>query len=252
LTTKILHTGLKIKALKLVCLILLLSWVESFAAEDTVKDSLMFATQDDGDQVSYMLTTNHANTVKYAFIVMPGGVGLLKPEQRGDTVWFMAGGNFLIRSRNLFVDQETIVAATDATKSTARMLAIVNDLSKRYPNVSIYITGTSRSTYSTMSLAKSLDGKVAGFIHTSSMGMISGFDTRKLKSRQLLVHHQEDGCLLTPYQAALSNHEDYGTNLITLNGGLATGNPCEAAGFHGYNGIEQETVDKIKDWVKSN
>ena len=103
-----------------------------------------------------------------------------------------------------------------------------------------------------MQLAEKLDGKVAGFIHTSSMDGISRFDTRKLISRQLIVHHKNDGCRLTPYSAAASNQGDYGTMLITMEGGITEGNPCEAFGYHGYNGIEQETVNKIKSWIKVN
>ena len=42
---------------------------------------------------------------------------------------------------------------------------------------------------------------------------------------------------------------DYGTELIEMEGGKSTGDDCEAFAYHGYNGIEAETVDKIKAWI---
>ena len=34
-----------------------------------------------------------------------------------------------------------------------------------------------------------------------------------------------------------------------MSGGTSTGNDCEALAYHGYNGIEQQTVDRIKAWI---
>jgi hypothetical protein len=34
-----------------------------------------------------------------------------------------------------------------------------------------------------------------------------------------------------------------------MEGGIAVGDPCEAFAYHGYNGIERETVDAIKKWI---
>lgn len=220
-------------------------------ADEPGKDQLVVTAHDaNGEAIPYMLTSKQPATVKYALIVMPGGAGNLRPELRDGKVSFSAAGNFLIRSRALFADSETVVVSTDATTSPERMNAIIADLSNRYADASIYIVGTSRSTTSTMTLAEKLDGKVAGFIHTSSMNEIAGFDTRHLKSRQLLVHHKDDGCRVTTYNAAQSNHDRYGTLLITMEGGTTSGNPCEAFGYHGYNGIEGETVAKMKAWIR--
>lgn len=220
-------------------------------AEELVNDKLILtAHYDNGEVIPYMLTSNQSTTVKYALIVMPGGAGNLNPEIRDGKVSFSAAGNFLIRSRALFVDDETVVISTDATSSPERMIAIIADISNRYAAPKIYIIGTSRSTASTMKLAEKIDGKAAGFIHTSSMNEISSFDTRNSKSRQLIVHHKEDGCRVTRYDASRSNHEHYGTTLITMEGGRTIGNPCEGLGYHGFNGIEGDTVEKIKAWIK--
>ena len=203
-----------------------------------------------GESVPYILTTG-PTPVKFVAILMPGGVGRLEPHMESGQLQFLSTSNFLIRSRGLFADNEFAAASTDATYSAERMQAIVDDIHMRFAEAEIYIVGTSRSTYATMRLAEPLDGKVAGFIHTSSMDGIASFDTRNFKSRHLLVSHKDDSCRVTHPASAESAHEKYGTSLIVMEGGITTGDPCEAAAHHGYNGIENETVERIKAWIRN-
>jgi hypothetical protein len=162
---------------------------------------------------------------------------------------FSGDSNFLIRSREKFAGPQFVVASTDATSTPGRILAIARDLQKRYGQIAIYVIGTSKSTEATMALARPLDGLVAGFVHTSSMSAISSFDTRGLTSRQLIVLNKKDACRVTSPSAAIANHNKYGTALIEMDGGKSTGPDCEAFAYHGYNGIEAETVAKIEDWI---
>lgn len=203
----------------------------------------------DGEPIPYLLTVNTSKP-KLAFVIMPGGSGdmHLRLDSSGK-VSFDFDGNFLIRSRSIFASNDSAVIATDSSDDPDRMLGIIQDIQRRYGNIPIYIVGTSRSTLATMRLANRLEAKVAGFIHTSSMSQIDWFDTRDLKSRQLIVHHINDGCRLTPYRSAKSSSESYGTQLITMEGGQTSGDPCQAFGYHGYNGIEEETVTQIRNWV---
>jgi hypothetical protein len=100
-----------------------------------------------------------------------------------------------------------------------------------------------------MALAGYLSDKIAGVIHTSSLNKIYGFDARKYKNRQLVVHHQADACQVTLFGSAKASHERYGNELIVMEGGISVGDPCEAFAHHGYNGIERQTVDAIKKWI---
>ena len=130
-------------------------------------------------------------------------------------------------------------------------MAIVRDLKSRYGNVAVYVVGTSRSTEATMALARPLDGKVAGFVHSSSMNAISSFDPRGLRSRNLIVLHKKDACTVTKPSNGVASHKSYGTELIEMDGGRSKGDDCEAYAYHGYNGIERETVEKIKQWISA-
>jgi len=213
-------------------------------------DELASGKMADGTSVAYVLTTSGSQKPTYAVILMPGGRGIMSPRvDNNGKLTFSMGGNFLIRSRALFAEGPFVAASTDATSTPDRILAIVADLQRRYPGVKVYVVGTSRSTEATMALARPLDGKVAGFVHSSSMNPISSFDPRGLKSRNLIVLHKRDACTVTKPSNGVASNKSYGTELIEMDGGKSTGDDCEAYAHHGYNGIERETVDKIKQWI---
>jgi hypothetical protein len=201
--------------------------------------------------VAYILTSQNQSP-QYVLILMPGGAGTLNPHINNDgKLQFDFAGNFLIRSRNRFCDTQFSTASTNSTESPERIEALINDLQKRFPKAQICMVGTSRGTYSTMGLAEKFDGKINCIIHTASMNQIARFDTRKFKSRHLMVHHKNDPCHLTTYASTQSNHERYKTPLITMEGGSSTGDSCQAFSYHGFNGIEQQTIDQIKAWIRN-
>ena len=214
-------------------------------ALDEVARSAPFA---DGKSINYILTTSDEKP-RYAAILMPGGAGTLNPRMENGKLVMAFGGNFLIRSRELFATGPFVAASTDATTTPDRIMAIVRDLERRYGKTAVYVIGTSRSTESTMALAKPLDGQVAGFVHSSSMNAISSFDTRPFKSRHLIVIHNRDACRATKPSAGVAASRTSGAELIAMDGGKSTGDDCEAYAHHGYYGIEKETVDKIKAWI---
>jgi hypothetical protein len=229
---------------------LVLCLVCSQHAGATATDELVSsARHPDGSTVPYVLTLDQPDPA-FIVILMPGGVGVVAPEMKDGKLVMRGKGNFLIRSRALFAGQGFAAVSTDATSSPERMTAILEDLGRRFPKAAVYIIGTSRSTYSTMRLAEIMDGRVAGFVHTSSMNPIAVFDPRGLKSRNLIVHHRNDTCRVTGYASAVSAHERYGAELITIEGGISEGDTCEALAHHGYNGVEKETVERIKAWIR--
>jgi len=229
------------------CAILLL--IGCAAAPALARDELVTSTRSaSGEPVAYILTSK-PGTPAYAVILMPGGQGRVNPRMENGKLVFAGGGNFLIRSRELFADGRFVAVSTDASSTPERILTIMRDLEGRHGKIPIYLIGTSRSTEVTMALAKPLDGIAAGFVHTSSMNGIAGLDPSGLKSRHLIVLHAMDACRVTSPSAGMASHRKYGTELIEMSGGTSTGDDCEAYAHHGYNGIEQQTVDKIKAWI---
>ena len=229
--------------------LMILSALVALTAPARAADELVTSARTaDGETVPYILTTK-PGTPAYAVILMPGGRGVVNPRMMDGKLVFTGFGNFLIRSRELFADGRFVAVSTDATTSPDRILAIVRDLEARYGKLAVYVVGTSRSTEATMALARTLDGKVAGFIHSSSVNGIAGFDPRGLKSRNLIVLHVRDACRVTSPSSGVASHRKYGTDLIEMDGGKSTGEDCEAYAYHGYNGIEAATVDRIKAWI---
>lgn len=215
-------------------------------AEEMLITSAHYAS---GEPVPYIL--NHKNPApKYVLILFPGGTGVVNPRMEDGKLVYGFKGNFLLRARKFFVDEEFVTVTSNSTESKERIQALLDDIKIRYPAAQVYLIGTSRGTISTMALAPYLEDKIAGEIHSSSMNQIYFFDARKYKNRHLVVHHKNDSCRVTPFSSAESSHTRYGNEFIAMEGGISTGDACEAFAYHGYNGIEEETVAAIKKWIR--
>jgi hypothetical protein len=217
----------------------------SHAAEELIAS----ATHPNGEVVPYVLNSE-SPAPRYVIILFPGGSGIMDPRIVDGRLQYGFRGNFLIRVRPLIVDNEFATVSTNTTRSPERMQALLDDLKRRFPAAQIYLMGTSNGSDATMRLATYLSERIAGVIHTSSPPAIRDFDGRQYKNRQLIVHHRYDDCRYTPFSAARISHERFGTELIAMEGGVRSGDPCEPYGHHGFNGIERETITAIKNWVR--
>jgi hypothetical protein len=207
------------------------------------------ARQADGETVPYVLNTGHA-VPRYVLILFPGGSGRVEPRMHDGELVYGFKGNFLMRARQYLVDAEFATVATNTTENPERVQAVLDDLARRFPAASVYLMGTSNGTTATMALSGYLSQRIAGVIHTASMSELYGFDSRKYRNRHLIVHHRNDTCRFTPFFAAEAAHRRFGTDLIAMQGGISVGDACEAFSHHGFNGIERETAEAIKNWVK--
>jgi len=221
------------------------------AGAGTAADELITTAKTvDGEVVPYVLNAVNAQP-KFVVMLFPGGNGQMNPHLDNGRVAYGLSGNFVIRGREFIVDDEFATVATNSTSDEPRVQALIDDIKRRYPNAQIFLMGTSRGTIATVKLAPFLADKIAGVIHTSSMGSsIYSLNAKDYKNRQLIVHHRNDQCRVTRYNSAEHAHEAYGTELITMEGGFSEGDPCEAFAHHGYRGIERETMDAIKQWIK--
>ncbi len=226
------------------------AWLLSCAfAAHAAEELVTTARLPNGDAVPYVLDSVSPDP-KYVVILFPGGSGQLNPRMEDGKLLYGFRGNFLIRARPHFVDKDFVTVSTNASDSEERIVALLDDIRRRFPAAKVYLAGTSNGTGPTMRLAGFLQDKAAGVIHTSSRAQIYSFDGKAYRNRQLVVHHINDWCRVTPYSGALRSHEKFGTELITMEGGVSVGDACEAFAHHGYNGIEKETVDAIKQWIR--
>ena len=221
----------------------------------------------EGGAVSpYLRSWDDDREVKVAAVLFTGGGGSVGLLQRGIA---KPGANFLVRSRQLFLEQGIATAVIDAPSDVASMsdgfrsgarhardvAALVADLKRRYAGVRVFLVGTSRGTVSAAHAAAALGAEVAGMALTSSVFRSSrggaglmGFDYASIASTVLLVHHVDDGCPVTLYWEAKSLSKKY--PLISVSGGNpARSEPCEPFSAHGYLGREAATVSAISRWM---
>ena len=211
---------------------------------------------------------------KAMVVLFAGGHGGLQIFPNGTFKW--GGGNFLLRVRQLFVDQGMIVAVVDTPsdhqrppflqgfRQTAGHVADIKAVitwSRENAKVPVWLVGTSRGTQSAAFVATELSGADGpdGIVLTSTMlsddidRPVTAMPLDKIRVPVLVAHHELDGCKHCAY-TALPDLMGKLTNtprkqLLTFNGGITKGDPCEAFAYHGFNGIEAEVVQQITGWI---
>jgi pimeloyl-ACP methyl ester carboxylesterase len=230
--------------------------------------------------VERVLVLTPANP-KAVVLLFAGGHGGLDIRQNGIFMWGSA--NFLVRSRDLFVSQGLTVVVVDAPSDhqnppylsgfrqtpehVADIRALISWVRHRQVDVPVWLVGTSRGTESVAFAATELSGTPDapdGIVLTSTI-LITGPGNRpvsvpamalaRITVPTLVVHHRLDGCQYCPYPD-LPGLLDRLTaaprkELITAEGGISRGDPCEAMAYHGFNGIEGEVVGKITKWIET-
>jgi pimeloyl-ACP methyl ester carboxylesterase len=222
----------------------------------------------EGVTQSFLLNTP-ANPPAAVAILFPGGQGNIRLRSDGGQIK-LGEGNFLVRSRKFFADSGIATAVFDAPsdeatgmndgfrlgdKHAADIAAVVAELKKRYPELPVFLVGTSRGTISAAAAGRVLADRVAGVVLTSTLFNaarsgpgLSGFDFATISAPLLFVHHADDSCSFTPYRNAKSLSAKF--PLITVQGGdTPRSDPCEAFSAHGYLGKERETVEAMANWM---
>ncbi len=237
--------------------------------ENTVSESVITATFPDRS-ISALVThlEPHRPFVR-GILLMPGSPGIMKLQSPES---FTLKGNFLIRSRSFWLDEETVVFSVDAPNDEWRgfgggfrrspryaedMRALVAEIDKRFGTLSLAVVGTSEGSVSAYYVAKALDPARTKVIFTSSLfnnsnnvpGLAS-LDFDDFKTSMLWVHHAGDACPYTPYWQAKRHADKTRSPLITVkSSNTGRGHDCEAFSRHGYAGAEKETVQAMKQWL---
>ena len=208
-----------------------------------------------------------AKDAKAAAILFAGGHGGLAIDGSGKLGW--GAGNFLVRSRALFVERGVSVAVIDApsdrqaapwlggfrqTPEHAADVKAVVAWMRDQAKVPVWLIGTSRGTQSAAALALAGVG-ADGVVLTSSVMVdprgrpVPAMPVERIAVPVLVVHHQADACVGSPYAGvpALAERLSRAPRkaLVAFEGGKDVGDPCEAFAYHGYNGIEPKVVDAI-------
>jgi hypothetical protein len=207
-------------------------------------------------------------------ILFAGGHGGLLFDDAGRPAW--GRGNFLVRTRERFVARGIAVAIVDApsdrrtepylggfrqTREHATDVAAMIAWLRAQSAAPVWLVGTSRGTQSAAAVALVLAGRDApdGVVLTSSIFVdprgrpLYAMPVERLALPVLVVHHRDDGCKATPYAMAAPFTARLGASprkaLVTVEGGVDVGDPCEAQGHHGFAGVEDRAIDAIADFM---
>lgn len=207
-------------------------------------------------------------------ILFTGGEGKLDIDASG----IGSDGNFLVRTRNQFVNMGMVVAVVDKPSDQEKLFrfrktgkhakdikAVMKFLRKRHPNKALWLVGTSRGTISVANVAARVQGKAGpdGIVITSSvtrkskkkLDSLEDIDLSAINVPTYIVHHKNDECRVTPYDGAEALMDALTSVKVKefkgFSGGKTVGNPCKAKSYHGFLGIEEEVIKSIVDWIKA-
>jgi hypothetical protein len=211
---------------------------------------------------------------KYGIALFAGHPGILRLREEEGQIRFDLGGNFLLRSRRHWLDEETLVLTVDAPSDQwssfsqrfredprygEDVKALLAEAGRRYAIADWTLVGTSEGSISAFHAARMNPALAQRLILTASVFVagrngpgLSGVEFDGSAGRLLWVHHEADPCAYTPYRSAQQFAAKSRSPLLTVRGGgPARSRPCEARSAHGFVGVEPETVLAMRSWVKT-
>lgn len=213
-------------------------------------------------------------SVKASVVLFAGGSGRLEISEQG----IGRNGNFLVRSKNMFVQHGFVVMIPDVPSDqgdlhsfrTSELHAtdirhMISWLRKLNPDKPVWLIGTSRGVLSVAGAASRLTGKQgpdgivlsASVTRPSNSGAESLEDValEKITVPTLLVHHEQDECYVTPFADIPELSEQLkqvrNKQIKSYRGGKNQGHECRARSYHGFNGLENIVIKDMSDWIFS-
>jgi hypothetical protein len=176
---------------------------------------------------------------------MPGGDGYIAAGP-GGTIGKL-NGNQLVRTRNAYLARGLAVLVVDADVNLSRAVDYMAAI-KRPVTVVATSKGTLRAAHGIAGEAKP-DALVltSGFLTDGSGGrqnVANILGSPRLLPRTLVIAHRHDSCRFT-LPAGVDPFIRWAggkASVKWLDGGVNSGDPCQAHGHHGFNGLDNEVV----------
>lgn len=207
-------------------------------------------------------------------VLISGGAGQLGIYGNGS---LRNEGNFLVRSRQAFVERGHAVVLLDVPSDRESLRGVFRESAEHAADLGaavawarqrfgkpVWVIGTSRGTHSAANAAVALTGVSApdGIVLSATVlarGRMSEeprpvqeMDLASIRQPMLVVHHEQDPCRVCPpnlLPELMKKLRAARSQLITYTGGRSEGPPCEAFSHHGFNGIEERVVGDISAWI---
>jgi len=234
-------------------------------------------TLDTRTDVTQQILIEQSANPKANLILFAGGKGKIKLNSGK----YKNNNNFLIRSRQLFIDNGYTTVLIDAPSDKQGKLGmlkgfrnsqehlqdmeVVIDYIKTLNDKPIWLIGTSRGTESAGYAAVNLNDKIDGVVLTSSISKTNKKGTSvtdlaldRINVPILAIHHQDDTCNTTKpkvikvIKSKAHNSSRVEAKLFSGGDTPISNNPCQARTYHGFLGIEGEVVESIAEFINEN
>ena len=230
-----------------------------------------------GRSISALVTHKPGATkFTHAVAIFPGSPGQVRLSlENGEIKFGDLRGNFLVRARRHFLEDDILTVVVDAPsdfqfglfrhqfRASARygedVGGIVEAVSKRYGELDWTFAGHSEGVVSAVHAARMSGPRVKRVVLAAALtspnfqgpGLRLG-EVKQLTIPALWVHHRRDPCRATMYSTAKAYAEEMHAPLLTVTGSKnARGDPCEALSEHGFVGMEVKTVKAILAWIRT-
>lgn len=207
-----------------------------------------------------------------------GGDGTNAFREEGGQVRIPALASFSARVTNMYLEQGLATALLDVPSDQPGGItpqfrgsgayvedaaAAIAQVTARWPDAPLFIHGASNGTISATNLGLNLnEPRLRALILTSTVGLmgsttfftVANLPVEQLRLPVLMVHHRDDGCVLSPYAAAMRVRARLTSSpkvdFVSVSGGTPqSGDGCVGTGPHGLYGREREVVAVIADYV---
>ena len=232
-------------------------------------------TLDTRQGVTQKILIEQPNNPTANLILFAGGKGKIKLNNGK----YKNNKNFLVRSRQLFIDRGFTTILIDAPSDKKGKLGMLKgfrnsqehiqdieaviDYIKSLNDNPIWLIGTSRGTESAAYAAVHLNSKIDGVVLTSSISKtnnkgtsVTDLSLNKITVPVLAIHHTQDSCKTTkPKVVNDIKRKAYNSSRVKvelLSGGdePISSNPCQAMTYHGYLGIESDVIEYVNNFIK--
>jgi hypothetical protein len=178
-----------------------------------------------------------------SIILMPGGDGSLGITSDGQITRLQ--GNQLVRTRGSYAAAGFATLTLDAWGSPSSAVTYMQGVARP-----VVVVATSRGA---TRIHSALASQPSGIVITS--GMLEQFQANvgspTVLPPTLIIHHRQDGCpvtrpaLVDPFIAWSAGR----ARVIWLDGGRNEGDPCQAAGYHGFAGMDGQVVARVTSFA---
>jgi hypothetical protein len=178
-------------------------------------------------------------------ILIPGGDGMM--NIRSDGSFSGLGGNQLVRTRKAYLAHGVATLTIDRGVNVAEAVNYMRKIASP-----VVVVGTSRGT---LRVPESFGAKPNGIVLTAGFlnEVRSQVGSAGALPRTLIVHHKLDGCRFTP-PSGVEPFKAWGgarVRVAWMDGGRDVGDPCQARGYHGFNGLDGRVVSTIASFARS-